>query len=462
MNWRETLLKFYRETFHLHHWTMTAASLDYWQAMRDSQWTGERVIRDGQLEKLTRLLEHAYENVPYYRKVFDEAGVRPHEVQGLDDLAKVPLLSKKTVKEGAEGSLLARDFDTATTLKIRTSGSTGMPLHIHVDVRQLDMRYAAVMRCWEWTGWRFGDRTMRLWHQTIGMTEEQVAREWLDAFLMRREFLPVFEMNDENLLKYVLTIKEYLPKVMDGYAEAFAILARFIETNDIDDVCVPAVISSAQMLPEGTRARITKAMHTEVFDRYGCREFSTIAHECEKHRNYHINAENLVVELIRNGRPARPGEMGEVVVTDLNNYCQPIIRYRLGDLAECVEGRCSCGRGLPMIGKILGRTSGVVVGSNGTYLTTSFFLHYLKDYEDEIRQFQVVQESRSDLVVRVIPEDRQRGLSAESQDRIVRDFRNYLGDDVAVGFELTDAIPMVKTGKHVSVISKLSADLQEF
>ncbi len=460
MNWRDVLKQFYKDTFHLHHWTMTAKSLDYLEEMIETQWLSIDEIKELQLKKLEKLLKHAYDNVPYYKKLFDENEIKPENIQTFEDLSEIPLLNKETVKENANGSLLSRNIDYSKVLKIRTSGSTGMPLHIYADVRQLDMRYAAVLRCWEWTGWRFGDKSIRLWHQTIGMTEEQTVKEWLDAFLMRREFLPVFEMNDKNLMKYILKIREYQPKIMDGYAEAFDILANFIRANEIDDIFVPAVISSAQMLSDKMRENISQNMHTEIFDRYGCREFSTIAHECKFHKGYHVNAENLIVELIKNGKPAKKREIGEVVITDLNNYSQPQIRYQTGDLAKCVSEKCPCGRGLPLIGKIYGRTKGVVIGLNGRYLTTSFFLHYLKDYEDEIRQFQVIQERKNLIIIRIIPENLRKGIFSKSRERIARDFKNFLGRNMQINFELTDKIEMVRTGKYLSVISKLSIDFQ--
>lgn len=300
MNWWKVLMEFYKDSFYLHHWTMTAKSLGYWEEMKESQWLSAEKIKQLQIKKLERLLKYAYENVPYYKKLFDENGTTFKHIQTFKDLQKIPLLNKETVKKSADGPLLSRNIDYSKVLKIRTSGSSGMPLHIYADVKQLDMRYAAVLRCWKWTGWKFGDKSIRLWHQTIGMTEEQAAKEWLDAYLMRREFLPVFEMDDKNLMKYILKIKEYQPKIMDGYAEAFDILANFIRANEIEDVFVPAVISSAQMLSDKMRENISKSMHTEVFDRYGCREFSTIAHECSFHKGYHVNAENLIVELIKN------------------------------------------------------------------------------------------------------------------------------------------------------------------
>jgi len=461
MNWREVLKQFYKDTFRLHHWTMTAKSLEYREEMEKSQWLSIKKIKELQFKKLQKLLRHAYHNVPYYKMSLNRNNIKLNHIQTFEDLRKIPLLDKIEVKKYANSALLSKRVNFVEVLKVRTSGSTGMPLHIYVDIKQLDMRYAAVLRCWGWAGWKFGDKSIRLWHQTIGMDQDQVAKEWLDAFLMRREFLPVFEMTDKNLAKYILKIKEYQPKIMDGYAEAFDILANFIRTNRINDVFVPVVISSAQMLPDQIRKNITKHMHAEVYDRYGSREFSTIAHECSLHKGFHVNAENLIVEIIKNGENAKEGEIGEAVITDLNNFSQPLIRYRIGDLVKCVQEKCHCGRGLPLIGKISGRVKTIILGTNGRYLSHIFFHHYLKEYENEIRKFQVIQEKQNLLIIKIIPENLKEKFSRKSRSHIIADLKRVLGSDMKIDFEITDNIEMIKTGKQLSVISKLKIDFQD-
>jgi phenylacetate-CoA ligase len=459
MKEREYLKEFYKQTFHLHHWTMTSKSIDYWDEFESSQWHSIEQLKELQFKKLQKLLSYANKNVPYYRQLFLKNKISPLKITDYNDFNKIPILTKETLKSEKSSVLLSEKANKDKVLLIRTSGSTGMPLHIYADIGQLDSRYAAVLRSWRWAGWEFGDKSIRLWHQTIGMNDDQIKREWLDALLLSRKFLPVFELDDKNLMKYILEIESFKPKLMDGYAEAFDILARFIMANDIDDVHVPSIVTSAQMLTCEMRSIINKAMHTEVFDRYGCREFSTIGHECDKHAGYHINAENLFVEIIKNGRPAKIGEIGEIVITDLNNFCQPLIRYSIGDLAEKIPETCPCGRGLPLIGKIFGRTKGVIIGLNGRYLTTAFFLHYLKDFDNEIRQFQIIQEERDLVNVKLIPN--KKTIKAEILKRIENEFKHYLGEGMKIEFFLVEKIEMVKTGKHQAVLSKINLEMNE-
>jgi phenylacetate-CoA ligase len=456
--YRKYLIEFYKDTFHLHHWTMSPDCINYWELLENTQWESMEQIKQKQLEKLNQLLKYSYKHVPYYKEKFDEHGVVVNNIASFKDLESLPVLGKETIKNSGNGYMLSDKINLEKVLKIRTSGSTGMPLHIYADADQLDWRYAAVLRYWGWTGWEFGDKSIRLWHQKIGMNELEIKKERIDSYLLGRRYIPVFEMNDKNLMKYILDIIEYKPKMMDGYAEAFEIIADYIKHNNLQDVFVPSIISSAQMLSDKMRAKIEQSLHSEVFDRYGCREFSTVAHECPVHKGYHITAENLIVEILKDGKSVKEGEMGEIVITDLNNYSQPMIRYRIGDLAIKINEKCSCGRGLPLIGKITGRTKGVIQGTNGMFLTTAYFLHYLKDFEEEIRQFQVVQESLDKIKVFIIPE-RKTGITTKTKETIAINFKEKLGQDMNIDFCITETIEMVKTGKHQAVISNIPFNL---
>jgi phenylacetate-CoA ligase len=219
------------------------------------------------------------------------------------------------------------------------------------------------------------------------------------------------------------------------------------------------VISSAQVLPEQSRAIIEQTLGCGVFDKYGSREFSGIAYECEQHAGHHVVAESYVVEILKDGAPARPGEWGEVVITDLNNFCAPLIRYRVGDLAVAMDEAeaCGCGRGLPRIGRIEGRVQAIIVGSNGNYVPGTFFAHLFKDYDHIIRQYQVVQEALGSIRLRIIKALR---FDAASFEEVLGLLRSYLGDAMQIDVEFVDKIEMVHTGKHQGSISRLTLDLQ--
>jgi phenylacetate-CoA ligase len=342
--------------------------------------------------------------------------------------------------------------------KISTSGSTGEPFVCYVDRPQLEMRWAATLRSMEWTGYRFGDRQARLWHQTIGMSWSQVARERIDAWLNRRIFIPAFDMTESDVARALAQLRAHRPVLVDGYAECFNHLARHATPASTEGIRPLGIISSAQMLPDDTRQAVEEKFHTRMFDKYGSREFSGSAWECEAHDGHHVVAENFIVEILKDGVPAKPGQMGEVVVTDLNNMCMPFLRYRIGDLAVAMDPDlpCSCGRGLPRIGRIEGRIQSIIVGTRGA-VAGSLFPHVLKDYDWVVRQFQVVQTRPGAVVLKVVKAPRfDETVFAE----VVALFRRYLGEETAIDVQFVDSIPMVRTGKRMVTLSAIPLDFQ--
>jgi phenylacetate-CoA ligase len=457
--WRRLWLEAFFLTMPLHKWMITRRARSYYQELQASQYLSPEKIRELQEKKLRRLITHAYYHVAYYRERMDVLGLTPSDIHGLDDLARLPLLGKDDVRENLHFDLLSDNHEKRKILKITTSGSTGEPFVCYADQHQLEIRWAATQRSMEWTGYRFGDRCARLWHQTLGMSWLQILRERIDAWFNRRLFVPAFEMSDQNITSFVNRLREYRPVLLDGYAESFNFLAHYIRNHGLESFHPKAVISSAQVLPEHSREIIQNTLGCGVFDKYGSREFSGIAYECEQHDGHHVVAESYVVEILKDGLPARPGEWGEVVITDLNNFCAPLIRYRVGDLAVAMDqaAACGCGRGLPRIGRIEGRVQAIITAQNGSYVPGTFFAHLFKDYDHAIRQFQVQQDQLGSIKLRVIKA--LRFDEAEFQELLGK-LRQFLGDDMKIDVDFVDRIEMVRTGKHQSTISRLALDLQ--
>jgi phenylacetate-CoA ligase len=354
---------------------------------------------------------------------------------------------------------MSENHDKAQVLRVATSGSTGEPFVCFADRSQLEFRWAATLRAQEWTGYRFGDPTVRLWHQTLGMSKSQAFREHADAVFANRLYIPIFEMSDAGLEQMIEQIRKKEPVLIDGYAEAFDFLAQYIRTRGGDLGFRPkALMSSAQTLPDKSREIIEKAFGCRVFDKYGSREFSGIAYECDAHAGHHVVSEGYILEVLSEGRPAQPGETGEVVITDLNNYCMPFIRYRIGDLAEALpDTPCACGRGAPRIGAIEGRVQSIIQGADGRYLPGTFFAHYLKEYDYAIRRFQVVQAVSGVIDFRVV---KGRRFSQDVLDEVLATFRRHLGERTRIEVEFVDDVELIHTGKRLVSVSRLPIDFQ--
>ncbi len=456
---RRAYWKAYLSVFEQTHWMITRDVERYYELLNRSQWLSTSDMRELQDEKLVRLVRHAYRDVPYYREKMRAAGIRPEDIRGQADLHKLPYLTKNDVREHLHFDILSQSHDKNSVLKISTSGSTGEPFVCYADRSQLEFRWAATLRSQEWTGYRFGDPCVRLWHQTIGMNKSQEMKERLDAALMRRTFIPVFEMNDAGLEKMIRTVEKAQPVLLDGYAEALDFIAHYVKRRPGGMTVKPkAIMTSAQTLPEPSRRLIEEAFGCKVFDKYGSREFSGIAYECEAHTGHHVVGEGYIVEILKGGEPAKPGEAGEVVITDLNNFCLPFIRYRIGDLAVAQDPsfECPCGRGLPLLGAIEGRVQSIIIGTDGRYVPGTFFAHLLKEYDHAVRLFQVEQDRPGHIHFRVVKGGR---YSDEALQQILAVFREYLGD-IAIDVHHVDNVELIRTGKRMASVSKLKVDFQ--
>jgi len=458
--WRGGLLRVFLATMPLHKWMITRRAGLYYQELKRSQWLSPAHMRELQERKLRRLVHHAYHHVGYYREAMDERSLKPADIASLGDLRSLPLLDKAQVRESLYFDLLSDNHDKRRILKVTTSGSTGEPFVCYADQHQLEIRWAATLRSLEWTGWRFGDRQARLWHQTIGMSWHQVARERIDAWLSRRIFIPAFEMSDRDVDEALRRLRRHQPALIDGYAECFNFLADYARERPLLGISPRGIVSSAQVLPDESRRQVEQAFQTRVFDKYGSREFSGLAYECEAHQGHHVVGESYIVEVLKDGQPAAPGEMGEVVVTDLNNLCMPFIRYRIGDLAVAVdpEEPCACGRGLPRLGRIEGRVQSMIVGARGHVVPGSLFPHLFKDYDFVIRQFQVLQEEPGAVRLKVVKASR---FDERVFEEALGILRRYLGEGTRIDVEFVDHIPMVRTGKRQVSVSKVKFDFQE-
>ena len=458
--WRRALFGLYTWTMPLHAWLISRNVRIYYEQLKRTQWLPPEQIRDIQERKLRELIHQAYYHVGYYRDLFDRLGLTPSDIGTIEDLQKLPLLDKTMVRKHLYFDLLSDNHDKKKMLKITTSGSTGEPFVLYAEKHQLEMRWAATLRSMEWTGYRFGDRQARLWHQTIGMSWGQVFRERVDALFNRRLFIPAYEMSDRNLPDSMAKLSAFKPVLIDGYAESFNFLAHYIKHHGLQGVRSKGIISSAQALPSQSREVIETAFGCRVFDKYGSREFSGIAYESDGHDGHLVVAENYIVEILKEGRRAQPGELGEVIITDLNNRCTPFIRYRIGDLAVAMDTSAPspCGRGLPRIGRIEGRAQAVIVGANGNYLPGTFFMHYFKDFDYVVRQFQIIQTRLRHLTLKIVKADR---FNDQLFGEILAGLRRYVGAEMEINVEFEDSIPMVRTGKHQATISLLNLDFQK-
>ena len=336
---------------------MNEDALDYWEEYKATQFRrkeDQRVYAD---KKVQDIVVYAYANVPFYRDLYDKHNIDISAIKTTEDLVKLPLVDKSALTSGMGGLSTEQAAVSDEKLFIKTSGSTGMPMSFMCDREQLNRRWAAWMRLLEWTGWQWGNKEIRFWFE-FASTVKNPEKEAFDAYLSNRHFHEFDKLDEEELKSFCELIKDKEPYVITGYWEAIEAVAKYAYKNNIFLNC-PAIIPTAQIVSETGRKIAEKVFGGKVYDKYASAEFSGIGYQCEQQNLYHVHAENLLVEVLKDGKRLSNG-IGEAVVTDFSNRSTPLIRYRIGDVIEATTESCLCTRTLPAFKKPHGRLKNLV------------------------------------------------------------------------------------------------------
>jgi phenylacetate-CoA ligase len=420
------------------------------QAMDDSQWWPAEKLEEFRLERLRNLLLKAGKHVPYYRDCFAGLGFNPNDINSLADLLKLPLLTKAIIR--AEGERMKSDSAKGLA-RFNTGGSSGEPLIFYIGKERVSHDVAAKWRATRWWGVDIGDPEIVVWGSPIELGTQDRIRVIRDK-LMRTELLPAFEMSESRLDDFIEHIRTRRPKMLFGYPSAISHIAAHARKRDValDKLGVKVVFVTSERLYEHQRTAITEAFGCPVANGYGGRDAGFIAHECPA-GGMHITAEDIIVEIIDEQGNVQPaGVSGEIVVTHLATSDFPFIRYRTGDIATLGKDACSCGRGLPQLKEIQGRSTDFVIADNGTVMHGLSLIYILRDLAG-VKSFKVIQESQQKTRVLLVTD-------AEFQhsmvEQIVTGFRQRLGSSVDVRVEIVDTIPAEKSGKFRYIVSHVA------
>lgn len=415
------------------------------------QWRSPQELRALQAEKLHALLLHCEQHVPYYRKLFSDNGLDAAALNDDAAFRRLPLLTKDIIREH-QAALRAENISGAELIANSTSGSTGEPMRFFNDRRSVIWRQAVVWRNQEWVGACYSDREARLWGAPMDISKAESLRGRLHAALHQKVMLSSFELSDESMRHYAAILRRFRPRLLVAYASPLATFADYLQRSGETIPEVGAIITSAETLYPWQRELVERVFKTRIFDRYGCREFGNIAHQCEMHDGYHINVERFLVEILdADGKPVAEGETGEMVITDLDNYGFPFVRYRIGDLAVATSATCSCGRGLPIIKRVEGRSFDVIECPNGQRIAGNYWSFIMRGIVG-VCQFQIIQDRVDHLLVRLRLGD---GWVFDSEKVISRMIKEACGDAMFIDYEIVDQIDLTKSGKSRLVINQL-------
>ncbi len=422
--------------------------------LEKNQWLSPEEIEDIQWQRMDIFLKAAVTHVPYYRDLFSELGVGAEDIQNPVDLLSVPLLDKYIIRR--EGKRMITEDPMVKGYGSSTGGSTGEPLYFSIDNTAGPTRRANTQRSYRMAEIDIGDRQAFIWGFPFDIPLKERMASAVRNYFSNITYLSSFDMSEKAMHDYAMKLKRYKPDLLLGYPSAVSLFAEFVRDSKIDGIRPRAIISSGEKMYPVQRDLLESVFGSRVFDRYGSNEFANVAHECSEHKGLHIFSDLMFVEILHdNGRPAGPGELGEIVITDLLNHYMPFIRYKTGDMAVATDRKCGCGRGLPLIERIEGRTFDNVLTSDGRSIG-GYFWTYLSRVVPGIKQFQVEQKQRSGVTFRFIPGD---GWKDENLDRIRKEIIDNMGESVRLDFDKVDQIPLSPSGKFRFIVSKVEERL---
>jgi phenylacetate-CoA ligase len=413
------------------------------------QWRPAEEIRRYQLHSLRALLHYASVHTPYWRELFSRLRFDPRDVQRLEDISALPVLTRETVRERYRD--MVDPGHEATNVKKSTSGSTGAPLKFEYSWDSESWRQAIRIRGYSWSGYGPGLPVLYYW-ATSGTRRTRAAalKVRLDRAFKRETFVDSMKQDEAARREALAVLRRTRPAVIVCYTQSCAQFARWIVDRGLRDWPDVPVLCGAEALHPADRAVIAEAFGPHVFETYGSRETMLLATECEAHDGMHVMDENVLLEVSRGGRPAAPGEVGDVLVTDLHNLGMPLIRYENGDVARAGSAaRCACGRGLGRLERVEGRRADILRDREGNAVPGMVFHVMFADaHGDLVRQFQAVQRPSGAVVLRVV---RGREWSQQRFDDVVRRLGGYL-KGLPFSVEYRDGIPPAPNGKMRTVV----------
>ncbi|HSH98188.1 MAG: phenylacetate--CoA ligase family protein [Methylophilaceae bacterium] len=434
-------------------------SLQY-QLERSQWWPSERLLEQ-QMSQLKLLLQHAFATVPYYQEMAKVHKLTIPETLTLDFFRQIPQSTRLAIQTAdTKLETLQLPADHGAPHFSNTSGSTGRRVRFGKTLLAHTMWLAFALRDNLWHQQDFSGKLAVIRWFPKGTAE---APDGIHEANWGQVVTPVFETGPASILNIVSTLKQQLdwlkremPDDLLSYPSNLVALAQYAAENNEELPRLKHIRTIGEMLTKEARTLIEEAWQVKVVDVYTCEEAGYLAMQCPESGDYHVQSENILLEIVdEHGQPCPPGKVGQVLITTLHNYLTPFIRYEVGDMAEFGEP-CSCGRNLPVIRKIHGRKRNRLILPTGESL-----FPYLGEHGEisgatgvKVSRFQCVQHSLEQVEIKLVVE---RPFTEAEQAIVARNMQKNLGHDFQITFSFLDEIPLGPTGKFEEFISHVTA-----
>jgi phenylacetate-CoA ligase len=427
----------------------------HYKRLEKNQWFPPERLEKLQLGLFVELIRCAYKNCEFYKKTIDDLGADCRDFGSMAEFRKLPVISKQTLQKERE-RIKARNLLEGSFVEDASGGSTGEPTIFYVDNSRYILRNWEQIRHDRWSGWELGEPRASLWGASHEFKAGRNVLARAKNILLHRGFaMDAFALTNETMDDFRRMLIRRKPTLIMAYANAIYSFAQYIDSDNLQGGMgsLKGIVSSAEKLHDFQRELIERVFDCPVFDRLGSREVGLIASECNRHEGLHINVDNLVVEFLdETDSPVEDGKPGRIIVTDLHNRAMPLIRYDTGDIGVWTEGLCSCGRGLPLMKCIEGRTSDFILTKDGRKIHGEYFTHLFYGIRG-LKKFQLVQKRLDQMEIKII-KDSEWISSRESE--ILEKIRSYMRDrELDIELRFVDEIEMPRSGKLRFTISEL-------
>lgn len=429
-------------------------TLKYYEKLKKIQWNTIEENQKIQRKKLYELIKYASQNIPYYRKIIKKYDIHFSEDTIFCDIRKFPVLTKEIIREHFNELYKFRDN---TYYRNTSGGSTGEAVIFFQDKQYLEWANATKRLFNEWAGRKPGDPMIKLWGSLRDVLKSSRSiKGYLRQQISGITILNSYKISEKDMYEYVKRINSIKPRLLLAFPNSIDELARFIQEHHLSIYSPPAIMTSGGLLYPEVKARIKEVFQAPVFNRYGSREVGDIASNCEKNQGLHIIPNIHYIEILDNrDKEVKAGGAGDIVITSLTNYSMPLIRYKIEDRGILSKKECSCGRGFPLLEKVEGRVRSMFRNKQGDLIESGVFIR-LFYFRDNIKQFQVIQESLDQITINLVLKDKQKLKVVEKDFREISEvIKPIMGNDTKVKYNIVNEIKHSPSGKYMYTFSKI-------
>ncbi|MBW2046490.1 MAG: phenylacetate--CoA ligase family protein [Deltaproteobacteria bacterium] len=403
--------------------------------------------------KLENLLLHSYNNVPYYHRVLEDSEVVVGGQVRLGSFSKIPLLTKEIIRKEST-NLYSRDYKSRKSFQNSSGGSTGEPVMLIQDRHYYEWNVATKLYLNAVLGKDIGDPEIKFWGSERDIIEGSLKiKDKIISFLYNRKLFNSYQLNDQKINQLIALNNRFKPIAYWSYMDAALELANFLSCHEIYFYPPKFLISTIANLTEEVKEKIESQMKCKVYNQYGSREVGPIACQCTAQKELHTFPWYNYVEILDDeGRPVENKE-GNIVVTTLQNFSMPLIRYVIGDIATASGYQCVCGRNTLLLETLLGRSEGYFKKADGSLVHAAFIEQALY-FRDWIKKFQIIQEEINRVVIKIQLNENSLP-SQENMEDVRQKTKILMGQLCKVDFDFVDTIERSPSGKYLVTLCKV-------